>query len=1283
MYATKVNGHVKETSVAETSKCNCCPFGFHIDLGFVDFVENVANENNLLTATNDRNSLQKNSLKHISDQNDTSKRCYATTKQLIEKSSFSPLNSIFSDSLENVVSDFEETLNLRKNNSERKSRDLLNNARKNVRCNGYFSDYGTTQSNNRPLPPKMPPLIPHEIVKRRHISRSQAFISSHNDVASSSGKSVFVPEVQQHEYHTALGRAISEIKSKHQNDEFNDHIQKTLFTTNSSQASDFWNTESRNYDIGLSQELKHNRSLYEQGKMHYLGSRTPDAPRPSFTLTSSYNQYPSGTESAHQPHWRICRSPVERSSSAVDVDGFVSMRRRKADDNAFRVDPRQILVPPMPYPRNCSLFSERLICDRSSPSHLSVNFSITEKYSTLSSMRDIEESTRTSMKNISNGSIENDFVQSANEDALAVGSNDLNNDVNANGICFQCCNLQKQLSDLSCRLKQATDEVKSKTVGNQRRKEEETVVVDKSVGGSCEMLHTEKIKEEKKDTGTDALFIKVDDKRTSISPADRVEMHWYKDIASSPVSEPQFYSTEVTTDKLLASRGSATDLPSRELLVIGPECHFECSTGPMVTNDYGCGSDMFTMMCDFSSMTDAVELADSETGSKQTISLFKDSSSMTTPITSHSRHIQTEQIKTKTVCISTSPIHLLNHNIGTVQVTQKDSYTVCDELMTRDVVDAVTEMDVEEIGQRTCYFTVASQTEFEQSEPRIIDDREIAESLWLIPPRDRKDVAVGNEDDVIEVHEIPQAPDGINHQKEMVLDSDDDDMICVIEETLSDPEDIDFESSKSAEQLSLEQRIADNLDVKTTNEVVTKVKTPRALGHARAAIVKKMLTEKSQPLSFIRGTAISKSWRSASKKGDPLQYIVDQHEKQRNSDSSTPQTTKDALKEKFNLKKDFVSPQMALSKVPEPVPARIPRPKISKYIPGETVPQSPDEEAEIADRLTPLRSEMRTLRTYSNGRAVTFPRSAQLIKNVPPKISPPAYKKTNNSIVFEDSTSSSSDSEGSYDTNEAGTAAQFELTLQLSEAIEILKNHFQKSDSVEPSLLDWATKHAKHEWLKTAARKTASAVEVEGFIDFLEAASDDVLKFVINLADPNENTALHYAISHGNFDVVSVLLDSRVCNLDRANKAGYTPVMLASLCDAFDEVEAAIIHRLFQLGDVNAQAVQHGQTALMLAVSHGKINTTKLLIDCQADLNIQDEEGSTALMCAAEHGHKEIVKLLLLQKDIDASLSDCDSSTALSIAVENGHRDIGVLIYAHLNHSCKQNQKQRKTELTS
>ena len=67
------------------------------------------------------------------------------------------------------------------------------------------------------------------------------------------------------------------------------------------------------------------------------------------------------------------------------------------------------------------------------------------------------------------------------------------------------------------------------------------------------------------------------------------------------------------------------------------------------------------------------------------------------------------------------------------------------------------------------------------------------------------------------------------------------------------------------------------------------------------------------------------------------------------------------------------------------------------------------------------------------------------------------------------------------------------------------------------------------------------------------------------------------------------------------------------------------------MGDVNLKASQHGQTALMLAVSHGKEATSQLLLEAGAGRNIQDEDGSTALMCAAEHGHKHIVKLLLNQ----------------------------------------------------
>lgn len=85
----------------------------------------------------------------------------------------------------------------------------------------------------------------------------------------------------------------------------------------------------------------------------------------------------------------------------------------------------------------------------------------------------------------------------------------------------------------------------------------------------------------------------------------------------------------------------------------------------------------------------------------------------------------------------------------------------------------------------------------------------------------------------------------------------------------------------------------------------------------------------------------------------------------------------------------------------------------------------------------------------------------------------------------------------------------------------------------------------------------------------------------------------------------------------------------------------------------------------MLAVSHGRKDMTRLLLEAGAAINLQDEDGSTALMCAAEHGHHDIVRLLLSQADCDSSVVDVDGSSALKIALEAGHADIGVLLYAH------------------
>lgn len=60
----------------------------------------------------------------------------------------------------------------------------------------------------------------------------------------------------------------------------------------------------------------------------------------------------------------------------------------------------------------------------------------------------------------------------------------------------------------------------------------------------------------------------------------------------------------------------------------------------------------------------------------------------------------------------------------------------------------------------------------------------------------------------------------------------------------------------------------------------------------------------------------------------------------------------------------------------------------------------------------------------------------------------------------------------------------------------------------------------------------------------------------------------------------------------------------------------------------------------MLAASHGQFNTCKILMECGAAINLQDNDGSTALMCAAEHGHSDAVKLLLSHPDCDPTIVD-------------------------------------------
>ncbi|KAM9137653.1 KN motif and ankyrin repeat domain-containing protein 1 isoform 2-T2 [Pangshura tecta] len=246
---------------------------------------------------------------------------------------------------------------------------------------------------------------------------------------------------------------------------------------------------------------------------------------------------------------------------------------------------------------------------------------------------------------------------------------------------------------------------------------------------------------------------------------------------------------------------------------------------------------------------------------------------------------------------------------------------------------------------------------------------------------------------------------------------------------------------------------------------------------------------------------------------------------------------------------------------------------------------------------------------------------------------------------------------------------RYELSEKMLSACNLLKNNLDDPKALASKDMRFCLNTIQHEWFRVSSQKSAVPAMVGDYIAAFEELSPPVLRHIINMADGNGNTALHYSVSHSNFEIVKLLLDANVCHVNHQNKAGYTPIMLAALAAVEAEKDMRIVEELFGCGDVNAKASQAGQTALMLAVSHGRIDMVKALLACGADVNIQDDEGSTALMCASEHGHVEIVKLLLAQPGCNGTLQDNDGSTALSIALEAGHKDIAVLLYAHVNFS--------------
>ncbi|XP_023610427.1 KN motif and ankyrin repeat domain-containing protein 4 isoform X2 [Myotis lucifugus] len=160
-------------------------------------------------------------------------------------------------------------------------------------------------------------------------------------------------------------------------------------------------------------------------------------------------------------------------------------------------------------------------------------------------------------------------------------------------------------------------------------------------------------------------------------------------------------------------------------------------------------------------------------------------------------------------------------------------------------------------------------------------------------------------------------------------------------------------------------------------------------------------------------------------------------------------------------------------------------------------------------------------------------------------------------------------------------AERYKPSEEFLNACRALSQYLPDTGTTTDQLLRQNLNTISQEWFRISSRKSSSPAVVAAY---LQPHSPHFLKLLVNLADGNGNTALHYSVSHSNFSIVKLLLETGVCNVDHQNKAGYTAVMITPLASAETDEDMAVVWKLLREGNVNIQATQAGRTALSIAL---------------------------------------------------------------------------------------------------
>ena len=160
----------------------------------------------------------------------------------------------------------------------------------------------------------------------------------------------------------------------------------------------------------------------------------------------------------------------------------------------------------------------------------------------------------------------------------------------------------------------------------------------------------------------------------------------------------------------------------------------------------------------------------------------------------------------------------------------------------------------------------------------------------------------------------------------------------------------------------------------------------------------------------------------------------------------------------------------------------------------------------------------------------------------------------------------------------------------------------------------------------------------------------------VNLKNKEEgNTAIHIASTVANEDILSLLLD-KYSDPNIQNMAGDTPLHIACKMNA-----PKIVKRILQDSriNVNLKNAVEGNTALHIASTVANEDILSLLLEKNADPNIQNMAGNTSLHTACKMNAPKIVKRLLQDSRINVNLKNAvEGNTALHIASTVANEDI-------------------------